>query len=153
MALIHTSPKQSGTAALLKILQVITDGIKLTQGKVLMGQFAHQERILTKLSLYVTEAPGDPFGVRNVFLEDVGDHVSVTVGRVWRHPSPAHATCAYPLTKLDQAAIALRDYLLFGQFPQSNETDPPLRYLLPGQRDGKMMLFDVLPTLSDHDSV
>jgi hypothetical protein len=148
MALIHTTPKQSGTEGLLKILQVITDGIKLMQGNVLVGQFASHATLYTKLSLHVTENTCDSMGARNVFIQDVRDQVAVFVGPMWMDAFPLSQRRTYPLTKLDQAAMDIRDYLLFGQLFLSTEDRQHL-FILPAQKDGKYALFDILSTLSN----
>lgn len=149
MALIHTTPKQSGTEGLLKILQVITDGIKLMQGNVLIGQFAAYSTLYTKLSLHVTENTCDSMGARNVFIQDVCDQVVVSVGPNWLDDFPDSQRRVYPLTKLDQAAMDIRDYLLFGRlFPDSD--DRPHLFILPACREGKHVLFDILATFPDH---
>jgi hypothetical protein len=150
MALIQTTPKQSGTEGLLKILQVITDGIKLMQGNVLVGQFAARNALFTKLSLYLTDNTHDAMGERNVFIQDVRGQVLVAIGRNWLDRFPSNQCRSYPLTKLDQAAMDIRDYLLFGQLfdhaPRSNDL-----LITASRMDGKYAVFDILATFTPTD--
>lgn len=162
MAIIHTTPKQSGTEGLLKLLDTITDEIVLSHGKILMGQFCNA----LKLSLFVEKEVYDYIGVRNVFIEDVRDTVVIRFGNKeqteealetlratenWQQAFPSRYG-TYRLTELDQAACAVRDYLLLGK-PIGSPTPPNLfnRAMPKVSMEVGYVQFNVLDTLPDHN--
>ena len=132
MAIIHTTPRQSGTEGLLKLLHAITEDVILTHGKILMGQVAQHSFVALKLSLFIVEDVYEYIGVRNVYIEDVGDSVHVCFGnqketnvaferlhrtKNWIGAFPASHRACYHLTELTQASVEVRDYLLLGKRP------------------------------------
>ncbi len=125
MAIIHTTPKRSGTEALLKILDNITDEIVLVHGKILMGQFSQNDCNALKLSLYINGRACECIGVRNVFIEDVRDTIELRFGskiqtqeslellwrtNSWEESFPACCRSTLPLCKLEEAAKMVRDF-------------------------------------------
>lgn len=168
MAIIHTTPKRSGTEGLLKLLDALTDEIVLQHGKILMSQFSQNQRDALKLSLFIDDTVYEVIGVRNVFLEDVKDTVEIRFGnkqqtemslellrqtRDWNMAFPLTHRSVYHLTDLDLAAADVRDYLLFGKLPTTEIDDwlrESMKQILP---DKGYVSFNVLATLTDLDEL
>jgi len=165
MAIIHTTPRQSGTEGLLKLLHAITEDVILTHGKILMGQVAQHNFSALKLSLFITEDVYEYIGTRNVFIEDIGDSVNVCFGNLketnvafdrlhrtksWVGAFPTTHRACYHLTELKEAAIAVRDYLLLGKRPESSLSSPVLDMLQAlNETASGMMEINVLSTFVD----
>lgn len=164
MAIIHTTPRRSGTEALLKILDNLTDEIVLVFGKILMGQFSQNRCDALKLSLYLEPNVYEHIGLRNVFIEDVRDTVELRFGdkidthkyletlrltNSWYKAFPETHRAVFTLDQLDKAAVVVRDYLLLGRLPHS-EISPAMQrqieVLIP---EKGFIEFNVIPTLTD----
>lgn len=166
MAIIHTTPRHSGTETLLKLLDTLTDEIVLSPGKILMGQFYHDGRIALKLSLYVNEDASERVGIRNVFIEDVRDMVLLRVGdkketkhalkilgqtQSWEQAFPPQQCSVYCLTELERAAQDVRDFLLFGKRPGTPLKSDLLDLITVTSPSQGYVTFNVLTTLPEYE--
>jgi hypothetical protein len=167
MAIIHTTPRQSGTEGLIRLLDNLTDEIVLKHGKILMGQFSHGRCNSLKLSLFINDdILNEYIGVRNVFIEDVHDHVAVRFAdklqtqmsletlrqsRDWDKAFPADNRNTYPLTELDKGAVDVRDYLLFGRLPSQPVSEALLNLINTTVPDTGFIEFDIVASLIDYD--
>lgn len=170
MAIIHTTPRNSGTEATIKILDELTEDIKLNSGKILMGQFNQGGRHVLKLSLFIKEDIYATIGARNVFIEDVKDTVEIRFGRKietamflellrqtndWERSVPKENQKTYQLSELTQAATDIRNYLLLGKLPWveiPEQTERSLNTLLKGGiNTDRTVEFNVLATMGADD--
>lgn len=171
MALIHTTPKKSGTEGLLKILDAITDEIVLVHGKILMAQFSQNHCDALKLSLFIERRDGkalDWIGIRNVFIEDVHDTVELRFGDKyqtlaaleilgntgnWNQAFPERQRAVYALDDLRKAALMIRDFMLFGRLPGSPLSPLLERSITQMVPEKGFIEFDVIPSLLDYDDI
>lgn len=167
MGIIHTTPRQSGTETLLKLLDTLTDEIVLKRGKILMGQFSHGRCSALKMSLFINDNIQDEYiGIRNVFLEDVHDAVTVRYGdkketqmalevlrqtKDWDAAFDVGHRKTYPFAELDRAAVDLRDYLLFGKLPGFDLSEGLLKLISTTVPESGFVEFDVVASLMDYD--
>jgi hypothetical protein len=166
MAIIHTTPKQAGTEGLLKLLDSLTDEIVLIHGKILMGSFSHGSRDALKLSLFVTQDVYEYIGVRNVFIEDIGETVVVRYGdkeetqmalevlrqtKDWALAFPDDHRAIYQIDNLNAAAYDVRDYLLFGKLPGTEVSEQLLKLINTTVPEKGFVEFNVLASLTDYD--
>lgn len=167
MAIIHTTPKRSGTEALLKILDNITDEIVLVHGKILMGQFSQNDCNALKLSLYVNERTFEYIGVRNVFIEDVRDTIELRFGNKmqtqaslellwqtndWAQSFAVNCRATYSIGDLHTAAKMVRDFLLFGRLPGTEVSDEMENLINQTVPSKGFIEFNVMASLLDCNS-
>ena len=164
MAIIHTSVRNAKTEAVLKILDDITNEISLKNGTILMEPIPQYYRNALKLSLYLNDKIQPVIGLRNVFLEDVGDTVQIRYGNRqeasdammqlqachdWNRAFPEERRKEYNLDQLIDAAKDVRDYLLVGKLPHAElslKLEQMMTRMLP---EKGFVEFDILPTLMD----
>lgn len=167
MAIIHTTPRQSGTEGLIRLLDSLTDEIVLKHGKILMSQFSHGHCGSLKLSLFVSEDILDQYiGIRNVFIEDVAEGVAVRFAdrlqtemsletlrqtKRWDEAFPSLNRSTYPLTELDKGAVDVRDYLLLGRLPGQAVSDELMNLISKAVPDSGFIEFDIVASLMDYD--
>lgn len=160
MAIFRPTRKNSGVETLLKILSVLTEDIILVRGEILLSQFKLlQSDHATKMSLFLEIDHNSHIGVRNVWLQDVGDTVVITYaaeieanqfvdaylkGNGAKDFAPPSNREIYGLDDLDRAAEDIRNFLLLGVIPSIP--------LLPEQaelanRFLKVVEFDIIASL------
>lgn len=164
MAIIHNTIRNAKTEAVLKILDELTNEISLKHGVILMEPIPQYYRNALKLSLYVANEVQPVIGLRNVFMEDVGDTIQIRYGNRWEATDammvlqachdwskafpPTHRK-GYDLDHLIDAAKDVRDYLLVGKLPYM-ELSPALENLMTKTIPEKGVVeFNILPTLMD----
>lgn len=167
MAIIHTTPRQSGTEGLLKLLDALTDEIVLQHGEILMGQFSHGGCRALKMSLFIADNIDNEYiGVRNVFIEDIHDEVAIRFGdrretqmalevlrqtKNWDTAFPETHRANFHFTQLGTAAKVLRDYLLFGMLPGQKVSEAMLKLIDTTVPEKGFVRFDILASLTDYE--